>query len=74
LIAIETAMVAGSRQPRRSDMATIGTFKQIGEGEFLGDIFTLSLRATGVRIVSVTRTSDNAPSHRVHLGRVDYAE
>jgi uncharacterized protein (DUF736 family) len=52
-------------------MATIGTFKQIGEGEFLGDIFTLSLRATGVRIVSVTRTSDNAPSHRVHLGRVE---
>ena len=52
-------------------MATIGTFKQIGEGEYLGDIFTLSLRATGVRIVSVTRTNDSAPSHRVHLGRVE---
>jgi hypothetical protein len=45
-------------------MATIGTFKQIGEGEFLGDIFTLSLRATGVRIVSVTRTSDSARRDR----------
>ena len=30
-------------------MATIGTFKQIGEGEYLGDIFTLSLRANGAR-------------------------
>jgi hypothetical protein len=37
-IAIETAIVAG-------------TFKQIGDGEFLGDIFTLSLLATGVRFV-----------------------
>jgi uncharacterized protein (DUF736 family) len=55
-------------------MATIGTFKQIGEGEYLGDIFTLSLRANGVRIVSVTRTNDNAPSHRILIGRVDYAE
>jgi uncharacterized protein (DUF736 family) len=71
LIAIETAMVAGSSSQERNDMATIGTFKQIGEGEYLGDIFTLSLRATGVRIVSVTRTNDNAPSHRVHLGRVE---
>jgi uncharacterized protein (DUF736 family) len=53
-------------------MATIGTFKQIGEGEYLGDIFTLSLRATGVRIVpEATRTSDNAPSHRVLIGRVE---
>jgi uncharacterized protein (DUF736 family) len=70
-ITIETAMVAGSRQQRRNDMATIGTFRQIGEGEYLGDIFTLSLRANGVRIVSVTRTSDNAPSHRLVLGRVE---
>ena len=52
-------------------MATIGTFKQIGESEYLGDIFTLSLRANGVRIVSVTRTSDNAPSHRILIGRVE---
>jgi uncharacterized protein (DUF736 family) len=70
LIAIETAMVAGSTA-RRNDMATIGTFKQIGEGEYLGDIFTLSLRANGVRIVSVTRTNDNAPSHRILIGRVE---
>jgi uncharacterized protein (DUF736 family) len=55
-------------------MATIGTFKKIGDDEYLGDIFTLSLRANGVRIVSVSRTTDNAPSHRVLIGRVDYAE
>jgi uncharacterized protein (DUF736 family) len=55
-------------------MAIIGTFKQIGGDEYLGDIFTLNLRATGVRIVSVTRSSDNAPSHRILIGRVDYAE
>ena len=52
-------------------MATIGTFKHIGEGEYLGDIFTLSLRATGVRIVPMTRTNDKAPSHRVYLNRIE---
>ena len=52
-------------------MATIGTFKHIGEGEYLGDIFTLSLRATGVRIVPLTRTNDKAPSHRVYLNRIE---
>jgi uncharacterized protein (DUF736 family) len=52
-------------------MATIGTFKKIGDGEYLGDVFTLSLRASGVRIVSVTRTNDSAPSHRVLVGRVE---
>jgi uncharacterized protein (DUF736 family) len=52
-------------------MAVIGTFKHLGEGEYLGDIFTLSLRATGVRIAPVSRTNDNAPSHRVYLGRVE---
>ena len=52
-------------------MATIGTFKHIGEGEYLGDIFTLSLRLTGVRIAPVTRTNDNGPSHRVLLGRIE---
>ena len=53
-------------------MAVIGTFKQIGGDEFLGDIFTLSLRATGVRIVpEANRTSDNAPSHRILIDRVE---
>jgi uncharacterized protein (DUF736 family) len=56
-------------------MATIGTFKQLGEGEFGGAIFTLCLHATGVRIVPETnRPNDKAPSHRVLINRVDYAE
>ena len=55
-------------------MASIGTFKKSGE-EFQGEIVTLSVKAKGVRIVPETnRTSDNAPSHRVYVGRVDCAE
>jgi uncharacterized protein (DUF736 family) len=41
-------------------------------GEYLGDIFTLSLRANGVRIISVSRPPESAaPSHRLLLGRVE---
>jgi uncharacterized protein (DUF736 family) len=71
LIAIETAMVAGSRQPRRQEMATIGTFKKIGDDEYRGEILTLNLRANNIRIVAMTRTNDNAPSHRVYAGRIE---
>jgi uncharacterized protein (DUF736 family) len=53
-------------------MATIGTFKKNGTNEFIGEIVTLSLTARNVRISRDTRcTSENAPSHRVKLGRVD---
>ena len=56
-------------------MATIGTFKKTGANEFTGDIVTLSVQARGVRIVPETRsTGENAPSHRVLVGRADYAE
>jgi len=52
-------------------MANIGTFKKSGE-EFQGEIVTLSLQTRGVRIVPETdRTSDNAPSHRVYVGRAE---
>jgi len=62
----------GLEQPRRSEMATIGSFKKSGQGEFQGEIVTLSVQAKGVRIVPETsRTSDNAPSHRVLVGRID---
>ena len=55
-------------------MASIGTFKKSGH-EFQGEIVTLSVKAKGVRVVPETnRTSDNAPSHRVYVGPVDYAE
>src|SRR5260370_15536147 len=43
----------GLEQPRRSDMATIGSFKKSGN-EFQGEIVTLSVQAKGVRIVPET--------------------
>ena len=55
-------------------MATIGTFKKSGN-EFSGEIVTLSVQAKGVRIVpEANRSGDNAPSHRVYVGRADYAK
>jgi uncharacterized protein (DUF736 family) len=52
-------------------MANIGTFKKSGE-ELQGEIVTLSVQAKGVRIVPETsRASDNAPSHRVYVGRAE---
>ncbi|CAN7326517.1 DUF736 domain-containing protein [Aminobacter sp. LjRoot7] len=53
-------------------MATIGTFKKSANNEFTGEIVTLSVLARSVRIVPETRTTgDNAPSHRVFVGRAD---
>jgi uncharacterized protein (DUF736 family) len=53
-------------------MATIGTFKKTGANEFTGEIVTLSVQAKNVRIVSDTRaTGENAPSHRVLVGRAE---
>ena len=52
-------------------MATIGTFKKSGN-EFVGQIVTLSVQAKNVRIVPETnRSGENAPSHRVFVGRVE---
>jgi uncharacterized protein (DUF736 family) len=70
-IAIEAAAVAGSKQLRRSDMANIGSFKKSGS-EFQGEIVTLSVQTKNVRIVPETnRANDNAPSHRIYVGRAD---
>jgi uncharacterized protein (DUF736 family) len=53
-------------------MATIGTFKKTGDNEFTGDIVTLSVQARSVRIVPETKTTgENAPSHRVFVGRAE---
>ncbi|MFA1672099.1 DUF736 domain-containing protein [Rhizobium mongolense] len=53
-------------------MATIGNFQQSSDGEFTGEIVTLSLQAKKVRIVPDTRASgENAPSHRVYVGRIE---
>jgi uncharacterized protein (DUF736 family) len=51
-------------------MATIGTFQKTGTNEYTGDILTLNVQAKGVRIVPDTRgNGENAPSHRVVVGR-----
>ncbi len=53
-------------------MATIGTFKKTAANEFTGELITLSLQTKNVRIVpEMSRTNDNAPSHRVYAGRVE---
>ncbi|MEW6121702.1 MAG: DUF736 domain-containing protein [Pseudomonadota bacterium] len=53
-------------------MATIGSFKKTGSNEFTGDIVTLSVQVKGVRIVPDARaTGENAPSHRVLVGRIE---
>ena len=53
-------------------MATIGTFKKTGSNEFTGDIVTLSVQAKGVKITAQdTRGNDNAPSHRVFVGKAE---
>ena len=52
-------------------MASIGSFKKVGN-EFQGEIVTLSVQTKGVRIVPEThRANDNAPSHRVFVGRAE---
>ena len=52
-------------------MANIGSFKKVN-AEFQGEIVTLTLQARGVRIVPETnRASENAPSHRVYVGRAE---
>ncbi|MFM9857393.1 DUF736 domain-containing protein [Pseudoxanthobacter sp. M-2] len=53
-------------------MATIGTFKKTGTNEYVGEIVTLSVQARNVRIVPETsRSAENAPSHRVFVGRAE---
>ena len=52
-------------------MAIIGTFKQIGEGEFVGEINTLKLRLQSVHIFPATLAGENAPSHHIACGRVN---
>ena len=69
LPAIEAAMDAG-RTSGKITMSTIGTFKTSGT-EYKGEIATLTIRATDVRIVPVDKPTDNGPSHRVFAGRAE---
>ena len=53
-------------------MANIGTFTKNGNGEYNGEIVTLSIQAKNVRIVpEQARSNENAPSHRVMAGRAE---
>ena len=53
-------------------MATIGRFTRQSDGSFAGEIITLSVQATNVRILANSqRTSEEAPSHRVVAGRTE---
>ncbi len=52
-------------------MANIGSFKKSGN-DYTGSITTLSVQAKNVRIVpEENRSNDNAPSHRVFVGRAE---
>ena len=54
-------------------MASIGSFKKVGD-EFQGQIVTLSVQTKNVRIaLEPKRDAENAPSHRVFVGKADYA-
>lgn len=52
-------------------MANLGTFRKAGH-EYTGEIVTLSLQARNVRLIPETRAAgENAPSHRVYVGRAE---
>jgi uncharacterized protein (DUF736 family) len=52
-------------------MAAIGSFKKVGD-DFHGEIITLYLQATGVRIIAESnRSNESAPSYRVYVGRAE---
>ena len=52
-------------------MANIGTFTKTEQG-YVGEIVTLSFQAKNVRMVPETNgTNENAPSHRVYVGRAE---
>jgi uncharacterized protein (DUF736 family) len=75
LIAIEAAMVAGSKSNRRRHMAHIGTFQANSTG-FEGEVFMVPLSTKGVRVVKETKPNRNpkAPSHRIFVGRSEIGQ
>jgi uncharacterized protein (DUF736 family) len=68
--AIEAAMSAGSTNSRRNIMANIGSFKKVGN-DYQGEIVTMSVQTKNVRIVPEEAANENAPSHRVFVGRAE---
>lgn len=52
-------------------MANIGTFKKVGN-DYQGEILTMSVQTKNVRIIPEdSMANDNAPSHRVFVGRAE---
>lgn len=51
-------------------MSVIGSFSASGK-EYVGEIATLAIRATNVRIAPVQRATDTGPNYRVYAGRVE---
>jgi uncharacterized protein (DUF736 family) len=68
--AIEAAMGAGSTNLKEIIMANIGTFTKTGN-EYKGEIVTMSVQQKNVRIVPEDSDNENAPSHRVFVGRAE---
>ena len=55
-------------------MANIGTFKKSANGNYTGEIVTMSVQKKNVTIVAEEPSdNENAPTHRVFLARADYA-
>ena len=63
-------MGAGSTNLKEYIMANIGTFTKTGN-EYKGEIVTMSVQQKNVRIVPETSDNENAPSHRVFVGRAE---
>ena len=52
-------------------MANIGSFKKVGN-DYQGEIVTMSVQTKNVRIIPEAATdNENAPSHRVFVGRAE---
>ena len=53
-------------------MANIGTFKKSANGNYTGEIVTMSVQKKNVTIVTEEPSdNENAPTHRVFLARAD---
>ena len=63
-------MGAGSTNLKEYIMANIGTFTKTGN-EYKGEIVTMSVQQKNVRIVPEDSDNENAPSHRVFVGRAE---
>ena len=52
-------------------MAKIGTFSRNPDGSFVGEVVTLSVQASNVRIVPIDGPIAGAPNHRVTVGSAE---